>query len=132
MSGRIPVAAPDVTAALLPIIRAVLSAGEVARQTLKSGDKKAVLVRADLQGHATPITRYCRVGLTAFYEDNDNHRLDKAMELSNRAAKAMLTSDSSLIISAEWQSGPVEVIDPITDKPAAYSTLLLEVLTAPL
>lgn len=132
MSRPIPGSAPDVTATLLPIIRAGLLTGEVARQTLKSGDKKAVLVRADLQGHVTQISRYCRVGLTAFYDDNGNHRLDKAMELSNRAAKALLTTDSSLILSAEWQSGPVEVIDPITDKPAAYSTLLLEVHTAPI
>jgi len=132
MSRAIPVTAPDVTAALLPIIQAGLLTGEKARQTLQKGDKKAVLVRADLQGQVTQLSRYCRVGLTAFYDDNGNHRLDKAFELSNRAAKAMLTSNSSLILSAEWQSGPVEVIDPITDKPAAYSTLLLEVHTAPI
>lgn len=132
MSRPIPVAAPDVTAALLPIIQTGLLTGEVARQTLKSGDKKAVLVRADLQGLVTQISRYCRVGLTAFYDDNGNHRFDKAFEMSNRAAAAMLTSTSALILSAEWQSGPVEVTDPITDKPAAYSTLLLEVLAEPL
>lgn len=132
MSTRIPVAAPDVTAALLPIIQAGLAPGEVARQTLRSGDSKAVLVRADLQNHSTPITRYCRVGLTGFYNDGGNHRLDQAFEMSNRAVKAILTSVSRLIVDAEWQSGPVEVTDPITDKPAAYSTLLLEVLTEPI
>lgn len=128
MSARIPTAPPDVLAALLPIVQSGLNSGEKAAHVLSEADKRAVVVRADLQGHATPISRYCRVGLTAFYQDSSgNWRLDEAFAMSNRAAAAILRSSSPLILAAEWQSGPFEVTDVIKDKPVAYSTLLLEV-----
>ena len=130
MSSRtIPTTPPDVTAGLLPIINAALPTGARAGATRRAGDDIFVLVRADLQNPATPITRYCRVGLTAFYEDTDgNQRIDLAHNLCATAGRALLDSRDRLIVAAEWQSGPIETTDSITGEPVAYATVLLEVL----
>lgn len=130
MSARtIPTTPPDVTAALLPIINAAVPTEARAGATRRDGDDIFILVRADLQNPATPITRYCRVGLTAFYKDADgNQRIDLALDLCAVASRALIATRDRLVIAAEWQSGPIETTDAITQVPVAYSTVLLEVL----
>src|SRR5690554_3901276 len=114
MSSRpIPTGSPDVLAAILPIVQAAMPSGVNARRTRTSAARE-VTVRADLQGHATPISRYCRVGITAWHLDTaGNSRIDLALALANTAAKALLDSRAQAIISAEWQSGPLDTLDPV-------------------
>lgn len=130
MSHRpIPTTPTDVTAAIVNIVKSALLTGESAGSKRTGNDARFVLVRADLQGRATPITRYCRVGLTAFYTDAaGNVREDLAFDLCARAGRALLDATNSVIVSAEWQSGPLDTTDPITEAPVAYATVLLEVL----
>lgn len=125
--NRIPTTSLDIDAVLLPIVRTALATGEAANIT-DVGDDRFVLLRTDLANDATPITRYCRVGLTARYIDSDgNVRIDLAKGLANRAAAAILASKHQAIVWAEWQSGPVITTDSISKKDVAYVTLLLEV-----
>lgn len=130
MSGRtIPTTPTDVVAGLAPIVDAVMPAGARAGAKRRDGDDIFVLVRADLQNPATPITRYCRIGLTAFYKDpSGNVRDDLAIDLCATAGRALLDSSDTLIVAAEWQSGPFETTDSITGETVAYATVLLEVL----
>lgn len=130
-SRRIPTTPVDVAAIIAPIVDSAMPAGARAGSKRRAGDDIFVLVRADLQNSATPISRYCRVGLTAFYKDSDgNQREDLAISLCATAGRALLDSRDTLIVAAEWQSGPIETVDAITGAPVAYATVLLEVLEA--
>lgn len=127
--NRIPTTPIDATAVVIAAISPALATGERAGSKRLSSDARFVLVRADVQGRATPITRYCRVGLTAFYKDvAGNVREDLAWQLCAKAGRALLEANTSAIISAEWQSGPLDTIDAISNEPVAYATVLLEVL----
>lgn len=130
MSGRrLPTTPTDVVATLAPIVDAAMPTGGRAAAKRRASDNIFVLVRADLQNPATPITRYCRVGLTAFYKDsNGNVRDDLAISLCATAGRALMDSRNKLIVAAEWQSGPIETTDSITGETVAYATVLLEVL----
>src|SRR5690554_1682926 len=117
---------PDMTAVLIPVVKAALSAPATAGRTY-AGQARFVQVRADMQNPATPITRYCRVGLTAWYDGgNGKTRVDLAKGLATRAAEAILAANIAEIVTGEWQSGPVETTDSISAKEVAYITLLLE------
>ncbi len=118
---------PDMTATLIQVIRSALPASVKIGRT-RTDDPVFVQVRADVQGHATPISRYCRVGLSVWWLDRSGvARFDEAFDLSNAAARALLSSRSPKIIHGEWQAGPISMIDDISKKEIAYSTLLLEV-----
>lgn len=124
---RIPTSTPDMTEALLNIIRPALPSTAKAGRT-RGNESQFVQVRPDVQGHATPISRYCRVGLSVWWLDaSGSAQFGEAFDLSNVAALALLRSRHSTIIHGEWQSGPISMIDDISKKEIAYSTLLLEV-----
>lgn len=129
MSSRvIPTRPPDVTGVLLTILNATTLPGSPAVGNKRTNVARQVVVRADLQNQATPISRYCRVGLTVFYKDaNGNARTDLGFDVAATAASAIIASRHPAIISAEWQSGPLETIDEISKEPVSYITLLLEV-----
>lgn len=125
---HIPTTPPDMTAALIPIIQGGLPNGATAGRVY-DGSGRFVMVRADLQGPATPITRYCRVGLTVWAVDQGRARPDIAFDLSMQAA-ATITPVNPLIVDADWQSGPSITHDPTSGLEVQYTTLLLEVVTA--
>lgn len=127
---RIPASSPDVTALILPIIRAGVDSGTKVRSKRPelSPPYELVLVRADLQNHVTPISRYCRVGLTTWVVDSAGKAdIGAEFDLSIAAGHALMASSNSLLLDVEWQSGPIETSDDISKLPIAYSTLLLEV-----
>lgn len=131
MSSRNPaIAAPDVLSVLLPIVRAALPA-DVGAGRKYDGQSKFVQLRTDLQGMVTPISRYCRVGITAWWIDSAGRaRVDEAFDLSNIVVNAILSSRDRHILDAEWQSGPAETVDTTGKVEVAYSTVLLEVTSA--
>ncbi len=129
MSSRIiPTRPPDMTSVLLSILNSATLPGGATVSNRRTSTPRQVIVRADLQNHATPISRYCRVGLTVFYKDaNGNARTDLGFDVAATAASAIIASRHPAIVSAEWQSGPLETIDEISQEPVSYITLLLEV-----
>lgn len=123
----IPTTPPDVLVALIPIVKAAVGPS-VRVGSKKDNSNVFVMLRTDLQNPATPLSRYCRVGVTVWWVDTaGNARLDEAFDLSNVACKAILESKHPMIIDAEWQSGPADTIDAAGKTPVQYSTLLLEV-----
>lgn len=123
------------TAAIIPIIRGAVPTGvSVGRRVPADiaddpAGRRFVQVRADVQNHATPLSRYCRVGLTVWCLDSTGRaRVDEAFDLSNVAVRALLESRDPAIIHAEWASGPTDTLDTTGKVEVAYSTVLLEVV----
>lgn len=118
---------PDMLAVLIPIVEAVVPQ-DVGVGPTKDDSLVFVQLRADLQNPATPLSRYCRVGITVWWQDqHGNTRLDKAFDLSNEVVEAIMRSHHPAILDADWQSGPADTIDTISKVPIQYSTILLEV-----
>lgn len=129
MSSRpIPTTPPDVLAVLLPIVHAAVPTG-VGVGRKRTNDNKFVQLRADLQGHVTPISRYCRVGVTVWWLESGRARVDEAFQLSTTVVNALLTTDDRRVLSAEWQSGPADTVDTVSQVEVVYSTVLLEINT---
>jgi len=123
----IPTTPPDMTAVIINIVKAGLPPSAKAGRT-RGSEPQFVQVRADLQGPAAPISRYCRIGLSTWWLDSSGHaRIDEAFDLSALAARLILESRDPRIIHGEWQSGPFPTVDAISQQEIAYSTLLLEV-----
>lgn len=128
---RIITDSPDVEALLLPILDAGTSPHEwFVTKPATSGAYQHGIVRADLQGAVTSISRYCRVGLTGW-------AVDGAGRVDFGAARALVAAGcrtleaaagKGLILHAETQSGPIRTTDDISKQEIAYATLLLEVV----
>lgn len=130
MSQTIPTTSPDVEAWLLALLNAAMD--PVKAHIVKpstTGAYKHLVVRADLQNKATPISRYCRVGVQAWCVDASG-RADRgaAFDMVASAGRVLETAPlRGFLLAAEVDSGPVRVKDPITKLEYAYVTLLLEV-----
>ena len=94
---------------------------------VRSKEPIFVQLRADLQNPVTPVSRYCRVGVTVWYAVDGYPRVDEAIDLNREVCERLLQADDPHILYAEWQSGPAITQDPLTSEPISYSTLLLEV-----
>lgn len=129
MSRRIPTSSPDIEVHLIPILSAATSESWFNVKPNRTGAYTLGLVRADLQGRVTPISRYCRVGLQGWAVDaNGRADLGAAFDLVSLACTALEEiSGQGIILDAETQSGPVRVTDDITRLEYSYATLLLEV-----
>lgn len=122
---RLQPATPDMLAVLIDIVKAGNPNANVG--SVRTDEPVFVLLRADLQNPVTPITRYCRVGITVWYAQDGYPRIDESFDLNLAVSELILHSDNPHILSAEWQSGPATTKDPLTSEPITYSTLLLEV-----
>lgn len=128
---KIVTESPDVEALLLPVMDAGTAPYEwFVKKPATTGAYRHGIVRADLQGHVTPISRYCRVGLTGW-------AVDAAGRVDFGAARALVAagcrtletaSGSGFILHAETQSGPIRTIDDVSKQEIAYATVLLEVV----
>lgn len=119
---------PDVEA----VVREVLSSVE--RTELVKPDLakpyRVLVSRADLQQRVTPLSRYCRVGVQAWSVREDGTAdIGDAFDLCTAAGVALEASpdSSTVILSAEVQSGPSRVVDDVTRIEYQYMTVLLEV-----
>lgn len=92
-----------------------------------------LLVRGDLQQRVTPISRYARVGLTAWVVNEAGQAdIPAARKFLQAACDALEAApvDGRPLLSAETQSGPLRTTDPVTNLETAYAVVLLEVHAA--
>lgn len=130
MSQRIVTASPDIEEYLLPILSAATEPHDWHNVKPKTtGGYTLGLVRADLQQHVTPISRYCRVGLQGWAVNASGQvDLGAARDLADAGARAILAqAGTGIILDAEIQSGPVRVTDDTSRLEFSFVTLLLEV-----
>ena len=119
---------PDIDAEVLRILDQVEDAALVKPELAKP--YRVLVPRADLQGRVTPLSRYCRVGVQAWSVRSDGSaNLPDAFDLCAAAGAALeaAPNTSSVILSAEIQSGPSRVADDVTRIEYQYMTVLLEV-----
>lgn len=132
MSARtIPSASPDVKAWLISTLGPLLAPTPVVGKMpeLTGSAQSFVLVRADLQNRATPISRYCRVGIQGWsIRSNGDADTGAAFDLAANAGSALERLPlAGILLDAEVQSGPYEVVDATYQRVYAYTTVLLEV-----
>lgn len=143
MAGQsIPSTAPDVEAWLIQTFAAAVSPAIVRNvkpplklpsgATNPDAAKDQVIIRADLQNRATPISRYCRVGVQGWKVRADGTAdLAGAFALAATFGQAVERAErAGLLLEAEIDGGPYRVRDTTTGVEYAYLTLLLEVATA--
>lgn len=87
------------------------------------------IVRADMQNHATPISRYCRVGIQSWVVvATGRSDIGAAFDRGASFAAALTgAARTGFLLDAEVDSGPTRVTDPTSGLEYAYTTLLLEV-----
>lgn len=123
---NIPTTSPDMEALLIAGLSSVEETVNVRPE--KDEPYRLLVVRADLQQKVTPISRYCRVGLQAWSVRADGSAdLADAFDLSAAGNAWLENNVSGVILSADVQSGPSRVTDPVTKLEYQYSTVLLEV-----
>lgn len=89
---------------------------------------RLLVIRADLQQKVTPISRYCRLGVQGWSVRADGTSdLADAFDLTSEATAWLERNLSGVILSADVESGPSRVTDPVTRLEYQYSTVLLEV-----
>lgn len=119
---------PDIDAVVLAVLGAVGRTELVKPELVKP--YRVLVSRADLQQRVTPLSRYCRVGVQAWSVREDGTAdLGDAFDLCAAAGAALESapSFSSVVLSAEIQSGPARVADDVTRIEYQYMTVLLEV-----
>lgn len=122
----IPTRAPDVESVLIAGLRNVEQTFNV------KPDKKApyrlLLVRADLQGKVTPISRYCRAVVQAWSVRADGTpNLGDAFDLAAEAGAWLENNATGVILSASVEAGPFRIADPVSRIEHQDVTALLEV-----
>jgi hypothetical protein len=94
----------------------------------RSRPYRLFVVRADLQQKVTQISRYCRVGVQAWSVRADGTAdLGDAFDLAAAGNAWFENNVRGVILSADVESGPSRVTDPVTKLEYLYSTVLLEV-----
>lgn len=94
----------------------------------RSDPYRMLVIRADLQQKVTPISRYCRVGVSAWSVRADGTSdIGDAFDLASEANTWLESNTSGVVLSADVESGPSRTTDPITKLEFLYSTVLLEV-----
>lgn len=130
MSSRtLPLVPPDVEAALIAALDTALDA-DVSNLKPRASTTayRHLVVRADPQNLATPLTQYVRLGLSAYVTTaTGTEDLAAAVALATAATRHVLRSRAQLLVHSEPQSGPARVFDSVLEIEFAYSTLLLEV-----
>lgn len=122
----IPTTSPDMEALLIAGLSSVEETVNVRPE--KAKPYRLLVVRADLQQKVTPISRYCRVGLQAWSVRADGSTdLGDAFDLAAAGNAWLENNTSGVILSADVESGPSRVTDPVTRLEYQYSTVLLEV-----
>lgn len=119
---------PDVDAHVRAILNTVARTELVKPEIAKP--YRVLVSRADLQQRVTPLSRYCRVGVQAWSVRADGTAdLGDAFDLCAAAGAALeaAPNTSSVVLSAEIQSGPARVADDVTRIEYQYMTVLLEV-----
>ena len=87
-----------------------------------------IVIRADLQNKATPISRYCRLAVSAWVVRSDGTAdLKASRDLAGAYASAVERLSGGIVLSAEIESGPYRVEDPTGGPLYAVANLLLEV-----
>lgn len=123
---RIPTTSPDVEALLIAGLSSVEDTFNVRPE--RADPYRLLVVRADLQQKVTPISRYCRVGLQAHSVRADGSAdIGDAFDLASAAATWLESNTDGVILSADVESGPSRVTDPVTRLEYLYVTVLLEV-----
>lgn len=121
---------PDVEAVIRDLLASV-ERTELVKPELVS-PYRVLVSRADLQQRVTPLSRYCRVGVQAWsVRDDGTANIGDAFDLCAAAGAALEASPdvSTVVLSAEIQSGPSRVADDVTRIEYQYLTALLEVAT---
>lgn len=122
----IPTTSPDMEALLIVGLSSVEATFNVRPE--KAKPYRLLVVRADLQQKVTPISRYCRVGVQAHSVRADgSSNLGDAFDLASEAAAYLEANLDGPILSADVESGPSRVTDPVTNLEYQYVTVLLEV-----
>lgn len=122
----IPTTSPDMEALLIAGLSSVAETVNVKPE--KTKPYRLLLVRADLQQKATPISRYCRVGVSAWSVRADGSAdLGDAFDLAAAGNAWLENNVAGVILSADVQSGPSRVTDEVSKLEFLYSTVLLEV-----
>lgn len=122
----IPTTAPDMEDLLIAGLSSVEQTFNIKPERAKP--YRMLVIRADLQQKVTPISRYCRVGISAWSVRADGSSdLGDAFDLAAEANTWIESNVAGVILSAEVESGPSRTTDPITKLEFLYSTVLLEV-----
>lgn len=122
----IPTTSPDMEALLIAGLSSVEETFNVRPQ--RTNPYRLLVVRADLQQKVTPISRYCRVGVQGHSVRADGSAdLGDAFDLASEAAGWLERNLTGVVLSADVESGPSRVTDPVTGLEYLYVTVLLEV-----
>lgn len=122
----IPTKSPDMEALLIAGLSSVEDTFNVKPERVKP--YRIFVLRADLQQKVTPISRYCRVGVSAWSVRADGSSdLGDAFDLAAAGNEWFENNVAGVILSADVESGPSRVTDPVTKLEYLYSTVLLEV-----
>jgi hypothetical protein len=122
----IPTTAPDMEALLIVGLSSVEETVNLKPERVNP--YRLLVIRADLQQKVTPISRYCRVGISAWSVRADGSAdIGDAFDLASEANTWLEANVSGPILSADVESGPSRTTDPITKLEFSYSTVLLEV-----
>ncbi len=140
MAGQsIPTTSPDVEAWLITTFAAALAPALLRNRkptaSLPNGSpnpeavQPLILIRADLQGHVTPISRYCRVSAQAWALHSDGSGDLKAAQDLAAAFGALVVAAprEGLLLEAGYESGPYRALDQATRVEYSVVNLLLEV-----
>lgn len=125
-SVSIPTVSVDMEALLIQQLSVIAPTFNVTPK--KTKPYRLLVVRADLQQKATPISRYCRVGLQAWSVKADGTSdIGDAFDLAAEAAAWLESDPQGVILSADVESGPSRVNDDVTNLDYQYVTVLMEV-----
>lgn len=140
MGRSVPTTSPDVEKWLIQTFATTVAPAIVRNQRppakLPSGAanpdfaKSLALIRADLQGHATPVSRYCRVAIQgrAALRADGSADLEASFALAAKLADAIVAAPrAGGLVDAEHQSGPYRVLDPNLGIEYSVVNLLLQI-----
>ncbi|MFA7265204.1 MAG: hypothetical protein WC054_02730 [Candidatus Nanopelagicales bacterium] len=129
----IPVQWDRVEAILLPLLRA-----EFPDFTIRNVKPKqpapfgCVVIRADLQQHSTPLTRYCRIGVSSFaVRESGEPDIAAAHDNAADVAAFITTLPGQAVkpfLVAEIESGPTRMADDAGEY--AYVNVLTQIHAA--
>lgn len=131
MPGQsIPTSSPDVEAWLIATLGAEFAGAAVRNVKPKqSAPYSLVLIRADLQNQATPISRYCRVSVQGWKVRADGTAdLAGARALCAGYAAALEAAPrAGILLDAEVNAGPYRVADAESGIEYQFASVLLEI-----
>lgn len=122
----IPTTPVDVEALLIAGLSSVEDTFNV--KPKRTAPYRILTVLASLGAKVTPISRYCQVTVQAWSVRADGSAdLGDAFDLAADAGRWLESNVSGVILSADVQSGPFRVADPVSKIENQTVTVLLEV-----